>query len=97
MKSKRGVKIKEGYFICLSCGTLTTSSELEEVCSNGGLPYCDCMYSQLVWNGKDFDYEVLGAYIGFKNIPKKIYDVLKTIKNDVVRLETFKQVPNKRR
>jgi len=49
----------EKYYICPNCGDLVTETDLLDVCSNRGMPYCYCEID----NGKIF--------IGYKRIGKK--------------------------
>jgi hypothetical protein len=63
--SMKKQKIKEVYYICPSCGVLSTNSELLEACGQGGMPYCYC----------EFGEERI--FIGYKRVSKKLWEGLK--------------------
>ncbi len=69
---------KEKYYICPNCGELSTFSEQLDACSKGGMPYCYCEFE----NGRIF--------IQYKRIKKKLWEELKALKTDKLRLESYK-------
>ena len=70
-------KIKEVYYICPSCGELSTFSQQLEDCSSGGLPYGYCEFN----NGRIF--------IGYKRISKELWDELNKYKAGKLRLKEY--------
>jgi len=68
---------KEKHYICPNCGKLSTESQLVEDASEGGLPYCYCKFTE----GRIF--------IGYKRINKKLWQELKELKTDKLRLKNY--------
>jgi ATP-dependent helicase/DNAse subunit B len=96
INSKTKKKI-EKYYICPSCATLITETEILNECEEGGNGLCDCDFITHYFDETGFDIETSRIYHKYLRISKPIYNYLKTIKNDVKRLETFFSVPiNKR-
>lgn len=71
--------IREGYYICPSCGELSTFSQQLEDCSEGGMPYCYC----------EFLGEGGRIFIGYKKINKKLWEELKALGSDKFRLKAY--------
>ncbi len=72
-------KFRERGYICPSCGELSTFSEQLDACSNGGMPYCYC----------EFGGEMGRIFIGYKRINKKLWQELKELKTDKLRLRGY--------
>ncbi len=68
--------IKEKYYICPSCGELSTLGQQIEACSGGGMPYCYCEYGG----------EKGRVFVGYERINKKLWEGLKGLKTDKPRL-----------
>ncbi len=78
MKNKTSPKNSpEKYYICPECGELSTYSLQIESASQGGLPYCYCEFN----NGRIF--------ISYKRINKKLWQELKDLKTDKLRLKAY--------
>jgi len=86
---------KPRFFICSSCGKLTTWEEILNECSNGGQGMCMCEWGYPVWDDKlkDFDYITNRVYKEYIEISYKWYSFLKIELNEVLRLRLFKQIP----
>jgi len=80
MKGKEK-KFKETYYICPECGELSTFSEQLEACAGGGMPYCYC----------EFGGERGRIFIGYKKINKKLWEELKQLKTDKLRLKEYRK------
>ena len=76
------------FYVCKLCGELTTDQELNDRCSQGCMPYCDCQYMQLSWdaNTKTFEPVFLQYYEQYHEIPENIYNELLKESNTVKRL-----------
>lgn len=71
--------VKEIYYICPSCGELSTFSKQLENCSEGGMPYCYC----------EFFGERGRIFVEYKRINKKLWEELKELKTDKLRLRVY--------
>ena len=80
MRKKRK---KEKYYVCDTCGELSTESEQIEAASSGGLPYCYCQY------------ELLNIFNGYSSISFKRYTQLSKL-SKVKRREQIKWEDTKR-
>jgi len=87
MKTKINNKIKEAHYICPSCGELSTFSQQLEACSQGGMPYCYC----------EFGGERGRIFIGYKRINKKLWEELKKLKSNKLRLKEYLQYKLKKK
>ena len=72
-------KFREMYYICPLCGGLSTLSQQLEDASGGGMPYCYC----------EFGGERGRIFIGYKRISKKLWEELKELKTDKLRLKEY--------
>jgi hypothetical protein len=72
-------KLKEIYYICPSCGELSTYSKQIEGCSAGAMPYCYC----------EFSGERGRIFVGYKRINKRLWAELKKLKTDKLRLKEY--------
>jgi hypothetical protein len=90
------IKEPEKYFICPICAELITWTEILENCSNGGSGDCTCLFCDLQWNSKEQYFEPIywREVTLYQEIPQKIYDMLKTVKNDVKRREMYRSWEN---
>lgn len=78
LKIQKPKDFKERYYICPECGELSTySKQLEDACE-GGMPYCYCKFN----NGRIF--------IRYKRISKKLWEELKKLKSNKLRLKKYK-------
>ena len=72
-------KIRESYYVCPNCGELSTFSQQVEDCSRGGMPYCYC----------EFLGERGRIFVGYKRINKKLWEELKALGSDKLRLKMY--------
>lgn len=80
MTPKPKQKFIEKYFICPSCGELSTESQqIENMSQSGMMPYCYCEFD----NGRIF--------IGYKRINKNLWQELKKLKTDKLRLKAYRK------
>ncbi|HIG94299.1 MAG: hypothetical protein QT05_C0049G0004 [archaeon GW2011_AR13] len=77
---------KEKYYICPSCGELSTYSKQLEEASQGGMPYCYC----------EFGGERGRIFIDYKKINKKLWEELKNLKINKLRLREYKKYKTER-
>ena len=81
----------ELFFICPSCGKLTTQTERNKDYAIGGLGLCDCdcEYMKLEWDEKiqDFQPVYYRIYHDYTQIPESLYKKLEEQKNTALRLE----------
>jgi hypothetical protein len=84
--------LEEGYLICPVCAELITKSQVLENCGNGGSDMCMCSFVENQWNEKEQYFEPIyfRELTQYKEIPKNIYDILKIVKNDVLRLDMYR-------
>lgn len=87
------------YYICESCGNLTTSDQINDELSNGGMGYCGCSYMQLQWDSKTQSFEpvYLRHYPEWTEIPAVIYSGLSKESNTVKRQWMFNSIPKQER
>ncbi|MFA6185537.1 MAG: hypothetical protein WC720_05345 [Candidatus Shapirobacteria bacterium] len=83
---------EEKYLICPVCAELITQSQVLENCGNGGSDMCMCSFVDPQWNSKENYFEPIyfREYIQYKKIPQNIYEILKTVKNDVKRRDMYR-------
>jgi hypothetical protein len=81
LQNDKPKNFKEKYYICPSCGELSTLSQQIEACSGGGMPYCYCKYGG----------ERGRVFVGYKRINKKLWEELKELKTDKLRLRKYLQ------
>ena len=86
---------KEKYFICPYCADLKTFTSILADCESGGPGMCDCQFTTLFWSPEfqDLDVDTPRIYHEYVQISKDWYDCLKEKFNDVLRRDTFKQIP----
>ena len=84
------------YYICESCGSLTTSDQIDEELSNGGMGYCDCLYMQMQWDNSSQSFEPVyfRHYPEWQEISGLIYKELSKESNTVKRLWMLQTLPN---
>lgn len=85
LKTQRSKNFKEIYYICPECGELSTYSKQLEEASQGGMPYCYCRFN----HGRIF--------ICYKRINKKLWEELKNLKTDNLRLKSYIKYKIKKR
>jgi len=87
--------MSEKFFICESCGELTTQSEIDQELSFGGMGNCGCEYMEQQWDEKEDCFQPIyfRAYGNWTKIPERIYMELKKESNTVLRLRMFRTVP----
>lgn len=93
-------KVKEKYLICPSCGETTTWTKvLKEVEFGGSVGMCYCEFLTNYWNEEynNFDVQTDRIFNNYIEVSKKIYDWLKSEKNNVLRLKMFKTIPKNKR
>ena len=86
----------EKFNICPTCGELKKESDiLKEIEAMGGTGMCTCCFTRAVWSEKynDLDVDTPREYTPYVKISKRWYDRLSMDKNDVLRLDTFNQIP----
>ncbi len=81
LQKNKPENFKEKYYICPSCGELSTFSQQLEACSGGGMPYCYC----------EFGGEMGRIFIGYKRINKKLWQELNILKTDKLKLRKYLQ------
>lgn len=86
---------QEKFYICESCGELTTKYKILESCSQGGMGLCGCDYMDLVWdsNLKSFKPVYNKYYTEWTEMSKNIYEILSGVLNTVIRLRMFRTIP----
>lgn len=87
------------YYICESCGHLTTEKEQLELAENsGGNGLCDCEFTTPFWNKKfdDLDVQTDRIYKQFTEINERWYNELKKQSNEVLRLRMFRCIPKEK-
>ena len=93
--------ILEKYYICSHCAELTTQTELHNDIETGGsIGMCYCKFSKQIWRDdiEEFDCETDRIFVEYTEISKKWYYFLQGVRNDIERLDMFKQIPvNKRK
>lgn len=87
LKKQRPKNFKETYYICPECGELSTFSQQLESCAEGGMPYCYC----------EFGGERGRIFIGYKKISRKLWEELKKLKTDKLRLKNYIKFKVKKR
>jgi hypothetical protein len=87
------------FYICLTCGELTTSQEIKDHMFFGGSGYCYCQYCQLQWDEqyKSFEPVYFRHFTDWTEISETIYDSLKAEENTIKRLWMYRTVPASRR
>ena len=85
----------EKYYICESCGDLTTNDEILEDCSNGGQGMCGCRFNYYFWNEEinEPDCQCDRVYIPYTEIKKEHYEWLISEENTAERLRMFLTIP----
>ena len=99
-KPKKQVrKRREKYFICPYCADLKTDISRLANCEMGGPGMCDCQFTTLFWNPEcqDLDVDTPRVYHEYVKISKDWFDYFKDIPNDVLRKDSFKQIPGQMR
>jgi hypothetical protein len=87
--------LEEKYYICPSCGELTTKTQIEREMEYGGMGLCWCEYCDYQWDTTSQSFEP----IYFKNYPEYVriseylYHELNKQKNTVLRLREFNTIP----
>jgi len=76
----------EKFFICKTCGDLTTEAKINEDIDNGGMGLCGCEYIRPEWNGKEFEPDYYKRYNDYTEIPENVYNYLREETNTVMRL-----------
>jgi len=95
---------KVKYYICPSCGRLTSSELLQNELEEDGSGYCDCL--SIRYKYSDIVDELVPYKVGksspdvpnrtkFVQIREDLFDILFFIKNDHIRLEAFNTIPTK--
>ena len=86
---------KPRYFICSSCGEITTWKEILDECANGGIGMCMCEWVEWMWDDEeeDFDYITNRIYKEYTEISYRWYEFLKIDLNEALRLRKFNQIP----
>ena len=87
------------YYVCESCGNLTTSDQIDDELSNGGMGYCDCQYMQMQWDSKTQSFEpvYLRYYSNWTEISEKVYLGLLKEVNTVKRKWMFSSISKQER
>jgi len=98
VKKKNQKKINkktETYYICPHCGTLTTEKKILAECEWGGQGMCDCEFTRYYWAPEfdNLDVDTPRIYHEYVQLSKEWFDFLKDIKNDVLRVDAFSQIP----
>lgn len=82
---KEEKKFKEKYYICQNCGELNTETKIFGEVSSGSCGMCYCEFN----NGK-----ILNKY---KRVNRKLWEGLKGLKTDKLRLKEYLKSKIKRR
>jgi hypothetical protein len=82
------------FYICLHCGELTTSQQLDDNVAMGGAGSCYCQFMTLVWSQQyqDFEPEYFREFTDYTEIPEAVYRGLSKQSNHVLRLEMLRTV-----
>ncbi len=83
------------YYFCESCGNLTTSDQIDDELSNGGMGYCYCQYMQMQWDSstKSFEPVYLRYYPEWTEISEVVYHGLLKEPNTVRRCWMINSIP----
>ena len=94
-KPTKSKKTKQIYYICPNCGSLTTEKKLLDEGEWGGNGMCDCEFTRFYWAPEygDLDVDTPRIYHEYVQLSKKWFDFLKDVDNDVLRVNTFNQIP----
>jgi len=87
--------MKEKYYICESCGELTTETERLSSRNQGSIGLCFCEYIDYEWKEKhkNIDRRFTRYYKDWTVISKDLYELLKNEKNTVLRLRKLNAFP----
>ncbi len=89
--------MKNKYYICESCGNLTTEDHILEDCACGGVGMCHCRFMHFFWD-EEFNCpnnQTDRIYLPFTQIKKEHYEWLLTEDNTVTRLRMLQTIPKK--
>jgi hypothetical protein len=82
------------YFICPSCGKLTTSIDIDYDLTHGDFyaEMCDCGYMTYIWDNHYNGFEPIfeREFTNYVKISFHVYMKLMQIANDVKRLEAYR-------
>lgn len=79
------------YFICEECGSLKTQTEINDDINQGSMGLCGCRYVDYQWNHKEryFEPVYFRCYSDYTEIPKDVYEGLKSESNELLRLMMY--------
>ena len=83
------------WYICPSCGEITTKEGILEDIDIGGMGLCGCEYIKMIWNSesKEFEPDYYRCYPVWVEISESIANKLQKFSNHVTRLEMFRTIP----